>query len=337
MLNVWTHMIGSLFFIWQLVSTSNQINFLHDNYSRPLLVFLVTCILYLLMSAMAHAFSSMSSRIRHMCFFIDYAGLSVYSFGAAIAYRAYSFPLSLRSGQYSEVFIPIAMINSLVCILFICESRFMEHHKLCHVFRVIAVALPCVWDNVPLIYRFCTSNFFSGSHCDQTQIPSGPWCDQFQTTHWEVFIALSASLFYASHVPERFLPKKFDIVGHSHQIFHILGMIGSFVQLHNIRADFDQLRHLGLLHTDADIFNKAYVDALMVVVIVLSVVVIATCRIWRHDEDTLDNLQLDSGLCHLRPNAEALFRKLQRVIEIKCHVVKKNINMAMTMAKMHQE
>lgn len=36
------------------------------------------------------------------------------------------------------------------------------------------------------------------------------------------------ALFYATRVPERWLPGKFDIAGHSHQIFHILVVAGAF-------------------------------------------------------------------------------------------------------------
>ena len=41
------------------------------------------------------------------------------------------------------------------------------------------------------------------------------------------FYGLGA-LFYATHIPERWMPGKFDIVGHSHQIFHLLVIAGAF-------------------------------------------------------------------------------------------------------------
>ena len=41
------------------------------------------------------------------------------------------------------------------------------------------------------------------------------------------FYGLGA-LFYATRIPERWMPGKFDIVGHSHQIFHLLVIAGAF-------------------------------------------------------------------------------------------------------------
>eukprot|EP00271_Cylindrocystis_brebissonii_P004239 TRINITY_DN15879_c0_g1_i1.p1 TRINITY_DN15879_c0_g1~~TRINITY_DN15879_c0_g1_i1.p1 ORF type:complete len:397 (-),score=14.71 TRINITY_DN15879_c0_g1_i1:63-1253(-) len=44
-----------------------------------------------------------------------------------------------------------------------------------------------------------------------------------------VFFGLGA-LFYASRVPERWLPGKFDVAGHSHQLFHVLVVLGALTQ-----------------------------------------------------------------------------------------------------------
>lgn len=35
------------------------------------------------------------------------------------------------------------------------------------------------------------------------------------------------AVFYASRIPERWLPGKFDFAGHSHQIFHVLVVAGA--------------------------------------------------------------------------------------------------------------
>eukprot|EP00475_Leptophrys_vorax_P006773 TRINITY_DN14232_c0_g1_i1.p1 TRINITY_DN14232_c0_g1~~TRINITY_DN14232_c0_g1_i1.p1 ORF type:complete len:333 (+),score=2.52 TRINITY_DN14232_c0_g1_i1:85-999(+) len=37
------------------------------------------------------------------------------------------------------------------------------------------------------------------------------------------------ALFYATRIPERWLPGRFDIAGHSHQIFHVLVIAGAYV------------------------------------------------------------------------------------------------------------
>ena len=47
----------------------------------PLLVFLLPACLYPFASCCAHTFSSMSPRVRHICYFLDYGALSLYSLG----------------------------------------------------------------------------------------------------------------------------------------------------------------------------------------------------------------------------------------------------------------
>lgn len=47
----------------------------------PLLAYLLSCCIYPLASSCAHTFSPMSARARHVCYFFDYAALSMYSLG----------------------------------------------------------------------------------------------------------------------------------------------------------------------------------------------------------------------------------------------------------------
>jgi adiponectin receptor len=41
------------------------------------------------------------------------------------------------------------------------------------------------------------------------------------------FVYAAGAGFYVSRVPERWCPGKFDCVGHSHQIFHVLVLVGA--------------------------------------------------------------------------------------------------------------
>ncbi|KAL2642032.1 hypothetical protein R1flu_009619 [Riccia fluitans] len=51
------------------------------------------------------------------------------------------------------------------------------------------------------------------------------------TTTYELFMGMFYALgaiFYATRIPERWSPGRFDIAGHSHQIFHILVVAGAY-------------------------------------------------------------------------------------------------------------
>lgn len=55
--------------------------------------------------------------------------------------------------------------------------------------------------------------------------------EALQTTGYELLMGLLyglGALVYATRVPERWMPGKFDIAGHSHQLFHVLVVAGAY-------------------------------------------------------------------------------------------------------------
>lgn len=54
---------------------------------------------------------------------------------------------------------------------------------------------------------------------------------------------IAGVLLYAAKVPERFWPGKFDIVGASHQIFHVLVLCGAAAHLVGIVQAFNFNHH----------------------------------------------------------------------------------------------
>lgn len=67
--------------MWRLLALAGGPGFRAEPYHRPLLVFLLPACLYPFASCCAHTFSSMSPRARHICYFLDYGALSLYSLG----------------------------------------------------------------------------------------------------------------------------------------------------------------------------------------------------------------------------------------------------------------
>ena len=46
--------------------------------------------------------------------------------------------------------------------------------------------------------------------------------------------AAVAIIVYLAQFPERLMPGKFDLVGHSHQLFHVITFVGASLQLNAI-------------------------------------------------------------------------------------------------------
>jgi len=52
-----------------------------------------------------------------------------------------------------------------------------------------------------------------------------------QTTWYEILMRVIYGLeavIYVARIPERWMPVKFDIVGHNHQLFHVLVVAGAY-------------------------------------------------------------------------------------------------------------
>ncbi|XP_013384134.1 membrane progestin receptor gamma isoform X2 [Lingula anatina] len=260
-LNIWTHFLPAVYFAWWFVELAQEHDFVNDPYTWPLLVFTFSSMGYLLASAIAHTFNTMSNKARHIFFFLDYAALSNYSLGAAIAFRAYCFPEVLRNMTfYSDWYVRAAIFNSVGCTVLSCQSRFMAPGKLRKVCRLGAFVIPFSFDVVPLVYRMV----FAG---DEMLV------DRAYMYHTrQLFFAFLAGLLYASHMPERLLPGKFDYVGHSHQLFHIAGVLGNCSQMTAIL--YDMLDRKDILVREDRLLPWSYTVVTMGVVTMVNLITI---------------------------------------------------------------
>uniref|UniRef100_A0A8C0GHJ6 Progestin and adipoQ receptor family member 5 n=1 Tax=Chelonoidis abingdonii TaxID=106734 RepID=A0A8C0GHJ6_CHEAB len=178
----------------------------------------------------------MSIQARHICYFFDYGALSMYSLGSAIAYSTYVFPEEWINSTFHHCYVPIAVFNTVISTGLSCYSRFLEtkQPRLSKTLRTLAFAYPYVFDSTPLFYRLylCT-----GESCMESVIP----------VHYKhcAFAFLTCFIFTA-HLPERLAPGCFDYIGHSHQLFHVCGIIGTHFQMEAIFIDM-KARHDWLL------------------------------------------------------------------------------------------
>ncbi|NP_001230597.1 membrane progestin receptor delta [Sus scrofa] len=233
--NIWTHFLPTWYFLWRLLALAGGPGFWSEPYHWPLLIFLLPACLYPFASCCAHTFSSMSPRARHICYFLDYGALSLYSLGCAFPYAAYSMPASWLHSRLHQLFVPTAALNSFLCTGLSCYSRFpeLESPGLSKILRTAAFTYPFLFDNLPLFYRLglCWGR--------------GPSCGQeaLSTSHcYHLFCALLTGFLFASHLPERLAPGRFDYIGHSHQLFHICAVLGTHFQLEAVLADMGSRR-----------------------------------------------------------------------------------------------
>ncbi|XP_063055435.1 membrane progestin receptor delta [Engraulis encrasicolus] len=231
--NIWTHFLPTWYFLWRFSLLCSMLSFLTDSYTWPLLVYMVVICLYPFTSSCAHTFSTMSPEACHICYFFDYGALSLYSLGCAIAYASYVMPEPWVNSWLHQHFIPIAIGNSLFCTSMSCYSRFLEvpfpHRS--KILRLWAFVFPFLFDNIPLFYRLLLC---LGGGCRYTEAVSSHL--------YHLLFAFLTCFLFASHLPERLAPGRFDYFGHSHQLFHICAVVGTHFQMEAVLADMASRR-----------------------------------------------------------------------------------------------
>ncbi|XP_064245106.1 membrane progestin receptor gamma isoform X1 [Passer domesticus] len=110
--------------------------------------------------------------------------------------------------------------------------RFLEAERprLSKAFRTLAFVYPYIFDSIPVFYRLSRSA--AGSYSEGS-LP-------LHSRH--SLCALLTFLSFTSHLPERLAPGSFDFIGHSHQVFHICGILGTLFQLEAISTDMAERR-----------------------------------------------------------------------------------------------
>jgi hypothetical protein len=155
------------------------------------------------------------------------------------------------------------------------SSRFILNKKKRLVYRLIPFVVQYCLVHIPLLYRFLyyyyprglvTCNFLfavfsttsrSNNNNNNTPVDSNATANfstaDNQVYHYGIFknksdlfyivqflAACGSAFFYALHVPERMWPGKFDVLGQSHQIFHLTSFLTTWAQLQAIKCDMNE-------------------------------------------------------------------------------------------------
>ncbi|XP_022522855.2 membrane progestin receptor gamma-B isoform X2 [Astyanax mexicanus] len=278
-LNVWTHFLPTWYFLWKLLTVVCMQDVWNDAYTWPLLVYLLSCCVYPLASSCAHTFSTMSTRARHICFFFDYGALSFYSLGSAITYSAYVMPDGWVNSTFHKYYISIAVFNTIICTAMACYSRFPESQrpKLGKVLRISAFTYPYLFDNIPLFYRIFLC---AGEGCTVNEVNS---------VHvYHTLLAFLTGFLFATHLPERLAPGRFDYIGHSHQLFHVCGVIGTHFQMQAIEMDMSLRRAWLQDHAPPVTFSNTLGAALLCIFISLGIIFLFSRPLLRHPASSRD-------------------------------------------------
>ncbi|XP_070565664.1 membrane progestin receptor gamma-A-like [Ptychodera flava] len=143
----------------------------------------------------------------------------------AIAYKFYVFPSSWIGGLLYNSYLPFAAVSAVMCTISACSSRFGDREKLKKILRLVSFAVPYLFDSIPLAARLYL--------CYSEDCPD----ESFRPHLRQFLIAPMVAFLFATHFPECIAPGKFDVVGHSHQLFHVLVALATNDQLNALIWD----------------------------------------------------------------------------------------------------
>ncbi|XP_054471815.1 membrane progestin receptor beta [Anoplopoma fimbria] len=233
-LNVWSHLLAAVcvalrfmaFTILRGGGPEGQ-GFSADVSSLPLVLYALSAITYLSCSAVAHLLQSHSELSHYSMFLLDYVGVAVYQYGCAMALFLYSADTAWTQSMLGQVFLPAAALLAWFSCATCCYAKlrfrrpYPLHRKLC---QVVPMGVAYLLDISPVAHRLATSSWTAGS-----ALP----------LHFlQVVLFLLSAFFFSCPVPERFCPGCYDIVGHGHQLFHVLLSLCTLVQQEALFQDF---------------------------------------------------------------------------------------------------
>ncbi|XP_073289601.1 heptahelical transmembrane protein 3 [Primulina huaijiensis] len=250
-LNIWTHLVGFLIFAWLTAvslteemtmenftarlfwegndgwlktTTMNQSSssdaFFSDSHARhfskspllgeisiplwPWFVFLGGAMVCLIFSSTSHLFSCHSRRFYYFFWRLDYSGISLMIVGSFFAPLYYTF---LDHPYWRFLYLSsIALIGILVVTTLLAPSLSTGDYRGFRAALFLCMGFSGV---IPATHGVLL-------HCDHPQVIASLGYEIAMGTLYGL-----GAVFYVTRIPERWKPGAFDIVGHSHQIFHV--------------------------------------------------------------------------------------------------------------------
>lgn len=141
-----------------------------------------------------------------------------------------------------------------------CASRFIVSHTKRRICRLTPFIVQYIFINSPIIYRYLyfyhrpiflrvqlLFAYLSSKNFEATDFYSDQSNMNYFKNDADLFYliqsisATTSAFLYATHIPERLWPGKFDIIGQSHQIFHLTAFVCTWSQFIALRRDMKHL------------------------------------------------------------------------------------------------
>ena len=240
--NVWSHIFTTVFFVIRYSTTAlTQTPHLFDPFNLPLFASAIGTLTLYSTSSMAHLFNSISERGYRICFFFDYAAISLYTFTSAQAMFFYIRPTNTNWIIFE---IPSVYISLAATLSFLSTYSSCKTGNKVFKYSIFLRTTSCLvaWLNT-------TSPFIVGAtlcscHASSTSCMAFSACNSASVSYYfrHAFCTVLAGLMYSTRLPERLLPGRFDLVGNSHHFMHVLIALSTEFAFKLIESDVKHKR-----------------------------------------------------------------------------------------------
>ncbi|XP_078660024.1 membrane progestin receptor alpha-like [Branchiostoma floridae x Branchiostoma belcheri] len=234
--NIWTQLIPCLYVLYMLKTFCEETDVTGDVSSRLLLLLTVSNFTAQFLSACAHLLHSRSIAAYYVGFMMDYLGIAFFASSCGTV----QYFLSSEATFFHSAHPWFPWVCVLVtCCYFAANSYSHITYKKGDVERVtiqaVSFSSTYLWVTSPIMHRVY-SDICTGNADDVTWMHGR-----------HILLVAMAGFFHASEVPQRFLPGSCDVIGHGHQIWHVLTSASFVTQLQASFTDLQNRRHLGLV------------------------------------------------------------------------------------------
>lgn len=215
-INIYTHLIPALFYLTISVTLINYVVVPHFPTTSimdyfVINVFLMGAFVCLILSSCFHCLKQHSSRQCTLWSKLDYMGIIILISCSLIPMIYFGYFDHL---YYVNFFIILTFSFATLCSICVLNEKFNVPHY--RPFRAIVFMLFSFSGFIPILTGF----YLFGFHGVFERVA-------LKFVAWEALFYITGATLYGFRIPECFKPGDFDFLGSSHQIFHILVVLGS--------------------------------------------------------------------------------------------------------------
>lgn len=256
--NVWTHLIGCVMIMSQTLTYYKMYADDGAAIRGTVLGFGLCCFITLFNSATAHLLHSKSCHTNFLVFMFDYVGVVSWGFGTAIL-ALYGVSSHYMYEWLGSNFVSMQIVWTYLNFINICTAKLWYGHDLSlsqrKIMIVVGILIQGIWNFIPFTPRYidCYKN---------------PSCELSSLNHVTIVCVsfVCMTLAFVLHQPEKIRPGLFDIIGQSHQIFHVFVILTMTLQFRALYVDYK---------TKANLHCKPNITELLVCIFILN----ASCLI----------------------------------------------------------